>query len=441
MNGSKLLDKPISFRTNKRLQAAMEVSCRVDVSLPAKSVQVHFDEGPGGGIRNIRIHYGREATLKDVLRHDQTVLALQELQGVSGLVRRLVLGARARLEGTTRLTSGKREAWLELEKLPAFLKARVAQLKGGTLKADSHAAVQAQIQGIGEQITGFCKVFNLPGKVRARKFVAVEDPSAPMAKKGFWQKLKERHLWAVARNLESQSTPDPILTNKQKIFPRDWKRIIETKAEDFVVEGDYLVMYRGAKSKEAGIMTNFSRSNGKYEGLSLKPEAQKAFEEFLKRRPELWAQRGKKGADANALCKSMTREELEIMAYMHARWESSQVYSPLLSMATKMRSTYGYSGKGEGLTWIVKIHKSVVEDLLVKHHYDPVKLDEVLFKGTLEPARLAKLSQGSTTPLIKVEVVQVNQKSAAWVKENQATCKVWEKDGDLCYVTPDYFDR
>ncbi|BAH40466.1 hypothetical membrane protein [Gemmatimonas aurantiaca T-27] len=127
----------------------------VDPKAPADSIKVERVKRLGV-IVDVKLVVGPAARPIDVLRHLNTVHAMQRYVGVTGTLVRAVEYARSWVvkNGPPPFGSKAWEAWHELHKLPSLLEDRFELLRSGQLDADARERIFADIDRIASQIDG-----------------------------------------------------------------------------------------------------------------------------------------------------------------------------------------------------------------------------------------------------------------------------------------------
>ncbi len=130
-----------------------QIPIHVDPTLTGNTVRVYYSK-ENGGITNIHMRVGPNATQRDIELHVQTARMMQRYSGFTGRVRML----KDRLQnwisrnGEPPVGTKAWEAKLEIDKLPRIIEDRLEQLSRGDVDPNKKAALQADIDNLEQQL-------------------------------------------------------------------------------------------------------------------------------------------------------------------------------------------------------------------------------------------------------------------------------------------------
>ncbi|HEU4325845.1 MAG TPA: polymorphic toxin-type HINT domain-containing protein [Roseiflexaceae bacterium] len=155
----------------ERMRQSVPVEIKPD--LPPGEVRV-VPVREGGRVVGVRIEAGRGATPTDIMLHAHVVQGYQRYMGLLGRARELVERFHAWFNLQEHAGSGSAafEARLEIEKLPALIEQRMAQLEGGRLDPAAQARLLDDINSLHAQIQHHTTRLNDMGA--GRGYVAAE---------------------------------------------------------------------------------------------------------------------------------------------------------------------------------------------------------------------------------------------------------------------------
>lgn len=145
------------------------VSITADNSLQGSTVRVYYQP-------EIQIRVGTNATPADIQLHVPTVRTLQRYSGLTGKVRALIerITNWIRRNGEPPFGSVAWEAKLELEKLPAIIQAKQAQLASGEIDAATRTQLETDIADLESQIAYHTRNLDEMDTDPGRGFIAAE---------------------------------------------------------------------------------------------------------------------------------------------------------------------------------------------------------------------------------------------------------------------------
>jgi hypothetical protein len=153
-----------------------KIPIHVDPELESNTVRVHYDVDENGVFKDIHIRAGPSATPHDIELHVKTVRTMQKYTGLQGRVRLLIAKARAWVSRSGALPTRRfMEAQLEVEKLPAHIKEKMAQLADPELDPKMRAELEADVEHLQDQFDQHKSVLEgtMPEE-EARGYVAAE---------------------------------------------------------------------------------------------------------------------------------------------------------------------------------------------------------------------------------------------------------------------------
>lgn len=140
---------------------------RVETLTPGENigsgdVRIAYDVGLLGGITNVRLQVGPEASLSMVMHHERTLGAMRRYEGVTGSLHSLLDRVQAWVRGGGHIPPYTRafEARFELQKLPPIIQSLRQELTSGVLTEDTRTRIEAQITYLEQQLEMHAGAFN-----------------------------------------------------------------------------------------------------------------------------------------------------------------------------------------------------------------------------------------------------------------------------------------
>lgn len=125
-------------------------------------VRITYDVSALGGITNVRVRVGPDASLSMVMHHERTLAAMRRYEGVTGSLHNLLERVRAWKTGGGHIPPGSRafEARFELQKLPPIIQSLRQELTSHTLTDETRTRIEAQITSIEQQLAIHARAFD-----------------------------------------------------------------------------------------------------------------------------------------------------------------------------------------------------------------------------------------------------------------------------------------
>ena len=153
-----------------------DVGVYEDPGIGDRSIRVAYETDAWGGVTDIRIHIGRDASVADFHTHVAVARQMSRYRGISGRIR-VLLNRFARLFGARTLVPGTRafEAYYEVRKLPELIQMRMDSLAASGQTA-SRAAIDAELVSLREQLAYYQRRFEEFSQDPGRGSVRADDP-------------------------------------------------------------------------------------------------------------------------------------------------------------------------------------------------------------------------------------------------------------------------
>ncbi len=153
-----------------------DVGVYEDPGIGDRSIRINYETDAWGGVTDIRIHIGRQASVADFHTHVAVARQMSRYRGISGRIR-VLINRFARLFGARTLVPGTRafEAYYEVRKLPELIQMRMDSLAASGQTA-SRAAIDAELVSLREQLSFYQRRFEEFSQDPGRGSVRAEDP-------------------------------------------------------------------------------------------------------------------------------------------------------------------------------------------------------------------------------------------------------------------------
>lgn len=140
-------------------------------------VRIAYDVGRLGGITNVRLQVGPDASLSMVMHHEQTLAAMRRYEGVTGSLNNLLARVQAWVSGGGHIAPRTRafEARFELQKLPPIIQELRQELTSHSLTDETRVRIESQIESLEQQLEMHAGAFN--DLAEGLGYVAARDSS------------------------------------------------------------------------------------------------------------------------------------------------------------------------------------------------------------------------------------------------------------------------
>lgn len=156
---------PVRAEDHGHLSRVMGV--RVETLTPGENVgsgdvRIAYDVGLLGGITNVRLQVGPEASLSMVMHHERTLAAMRRYEGVTGSLHNLLARVQAWVSGGGHIPPHTRafEARFELQKLPPIIQSLRQELTSSVLTDETRTRIESQIAHLEQQLEMHAGAFN-----------------------------------------------------------------------------------------------------------------------------------------------------------------------------------------------------------------------------------------------------------------------------------------
>lgn len=167
------LTDAMSSRGGERIQAADRahvarvMGVRIERLVPGGDVgrgdvRIAYDVSIFGGITNVRLQVGPDASLNMVMHHERTLAAMRRYEGITGSLHNLLARVQAWVQGGGHIPPGTRafEARFELQKLPPIIQSLRQELTSQSLTDTTRNRIEAQIASLERQLETHAAAFN-----------------------------------------------------------------------------------------------------------------------------------------------------------------------------------------------------------------------------------------------------------------------------------------
>ncbi|MEL6321383.1 MAG: hypothetical protein AAFQ57_12160, partial [Cyanobacteria bacterium J06626_14] len=155
------------MKTADRTHISRVMGVRVEALTPGGDigrgdVRIAYDVGALGGITNVRLLVGPDASLSMVMHHERTLAAMRRYEGVTGSLHNLLGRVQAWVSGGGHIPPGTRafEARFELQKLPPIIQSLHQELTSQTLTDETRSRIESQIASLEQQLETHARAFD-----------------------------------------------------------------------------------------------------------------------------------------------------------------------------------------------------------------------------------------------------------------------------------------